>query len=201
MLLFQLEKVLLLFLSLALFITSLMVSLAYLMQNIASKLTSKLIGVKLAQSRVIDRLYTAAWLFAGVLGIWLSGLKISMLAISAFFAFKGGADLSSRVEYGFHDLSLLKGKSFPKRIIGKAVGVAALPSVFFLIIWKLFQQILSSLASEFLGIRVDTLVLWLWAAGLVFGLLFGVIRSRGEEGILLKGELALILGLRIVGGD
>ncbi len=107
-----------------------------------------------------------------------------------FLSFKSGADLGSRIAYGFHDMSLLEGKSIAKRIIGIAVGIAALPSLFFLVIWKVFQGILSSLASEFLGVGVDALTLSLWAIGLAFGLLYGILRSRSESGILLRGELA-----------
>ena len=197
MLSFQLENFVLLFLSLALFISDMLLSLAYVMQGFASKLTSKMARVKLAQPNLMDRLYTVTWLLVGLAGIWLVGLKISVISISIFLSFKSGADLGSRIAYGFHDISLLDGQSITKKIIGKAVGIAALPSVFFLVIWKVFQRILSSLASELLGVGVDVLTLSLWIAGLAFGLLYGILRSRGESGILLRGELALVLGFKL----
>jgi len=167
------------------------------MQGLASKLASKMAGVGLAKPNLMDRLYTAAWLLAGTAGIWLVGLKISIISISIFFSFKSGADLGSRIAYGFHDISLLKGQSIAKRIIGKAVGVAALPSVFFLVLWGVFQRVLSSLASEFLGVGLDVLTLSLWVFGPLFGLLFGALRSKNESGILLRGELFLVLGFKL----
>lgn len=197
MLFFQVENLVLLFLSLALFISDMLLSLAYIMQGFASRLTSKMARVRLAQPNLMDRSYTIAWLLAGIAGIWLVGLKISTISILYSSPSKSGADLGSRIAYGFHDMSLLEGKSIAKRIIRKAVGIAALPSVFFLVIWKVFQRILSSLASELLGVGVDVLTLSLWIAGLAFGLLYGILRSRGESGILLRGELALVLGFKL----
>jgi len=54
MLSFQLENFVLLFLSLALFISDMLLSLAYVMQGFASKLTSKMARVKLAQPNLMD---------------------------------------------------------------------------------------------------------------------------------------------------
>ena len=181
-------------------LANLVVSAAYLVEGFFSRVASRLVGVTLAKRTLPDRLYTAVWITAGLFGVWASGPPAITAAIGVFLAFKSGADLGSRVIYGLHDLSLLGEGSTLTRAVGNAMALAATPSVLFLMLWGMLQQWLSGSVAKILGLSVDLLTLCFWGLGVLFGMAFGAIRCRGERGLLLGGELALVLGLGVLEG-
>ena len=180
--------------SLGMLAASGLISAAYLMQGLASSAISRAIRAPLAERRPLDRIYTITWVLAAAVGAWISRQSSVFTILAVALAFKSGADLGSRVIYSVHDLSLLGQAKGLRSAVSRALALASLPSLFFLLSWWLFQQAASLAVRVFLGLRLDLVALALWLLGVAFGLAFGAARSRGEPGILLKGELALVLG-------
>ncbi len=177
-------------------IVDFMPSIAYLIQSIMSKGASKLPGIKMARRNSLDMFYIVAWISVGLLSLYISQ-PLSIFTLFIFLTFKSGSDLGVRVSYSIHDILLLRSKGESRwltRLISTSIILAALPSVIFLTSWEIFQQIFTSLSAELLGIAVSELPYYLWISGTLFGVIFGAIRSRGESGVLLRGEFFLVMG-------
>ncbi len=164
-------------------------TLAYLIQSLVSKAVAKVTRSKLAKRNAIDLIYTLSWILVGLLAL-IAVKPPSLFTLFVFLAFKSGSDLGSRIVYSVHDLKLLR----RIKVIAISLLLAAIPSMFFIIIWRTFNQILLNVSASLLRVTVSDLSLKLWLSGLIYGLLLGTIRSKGEEGILLRGELMLVLG-------
>ncbi len=172
------------------------VSAAYLLQGRAAAALSWATGAAAAERRGLDRVYTLVWLAAGAAALW-ELRPPPILAVPTILSFKSGADLGSRVIYASHDLSLLRrsgaGAGVLGRALGRVVALSAVPSILFLVVWWIFGQSVGAAASILMGSGLSP-GLGLWALGAAFGAAFGAVRSRGERGILLGGELALVAG-------
>ncbi len=180
--------------SLALAGMSAVVSAAYLLQKIVSSAVSRVLRAPLAESSPLDRVYTASWVLAAAAGAWISRGSGLPAMIATALAFKSGSDLGSRLVYSIHDLSLLSRGGGLRSAVSKALALTSVPSLLFLLTWWLTLQATSVFVTRVLGLPLNLVSLGLWVAGISFGLAFGALRSRGEEGVLLRGELALVLG-------
>jgi len=165
----------------------------YWIQSLVSKGVAKALNAPIAKRNWLDWIFTAVWVVVGAISLLVSKPP-SIFTLFVFLAFKGGADLGAKVLYGIHDLRVLKAGTLMKGALFMAVVVAALPSILFLLTWKLFYQLLLNVSAGLLGASVSRVSFYLWVAGMIFGAVFGAVRSRGEEGILLRGELALVMG-------
>ncbi len=165
----------------------------YWFQSIVSRGVARVLDAPIARRNGLDWLFTAVWLVVGVLSLLISKPP-SIFTLFVFLAFKGGADLGAKVIFGVHDLRKFRKRTIMGHMVFMAVLVAAVPSILFLLTWKLFYQLLLSASAGLLGVSVSRLSLYLWVGGVIFGAAFGAVRSRGEEGILLRGELALVMG-------
>ncbi len=164
-------------------------TLAYWIQSVMSRAMAKVTRSKLAKRKAMDWLYTFSWISVGLFTL-ITVRPPSLFTLFVFLAFKSGSDLGTRVVYSVHDLKLLR----KLRLVAISLTLAAIPSLTFLVIWRAFHQVLLNLSASLLRVTVSDLSFKLWLAGLIYGLLLGAIRSRGEEGILLRGELMLVLG-------
>ncbi len=180
--------------SLGMLAASGLISAAYLMQGLASSAISRAIRAPMAERRPLDRVYTLTWILAAAVAAWISRESGVFTVLAVALAFKSGADLGSRAVYSVHDLTLLGQARGLRSAVSRALALASLPSLFFLLSWWLLQQAASLAVKVLLGLRLDLVALTLWLLGVAFGLAFGAARSRGEPGILLRGELALVLG-------
>ncbi len=161
----------------------------YWIQSLMSKAVAKVTWSKLAKRNAVDWLYTLSWILVGLLALIIVRPP-SLFTLFVFLAFKSGSDLGTRVVYSIHDLRLL-GKLKP---ISLSLALAAAPSLLFIVAWRAFHQVLLNVSASVLGVTISDLSINLWIWGLLYGLLLGLVRSRGEEGILLRGELMLVLG-------
>ncbi len=171
-------------------------SAAYAIQSLMSRGVVKVFGANVAKRSFLDWIYILVWVSAGVLSLYVKRPP-SVLTLFIFLTFKGGADLGARAIYMVHDASLLRHKGLSK-VIATSIVLATLPSIIFFISWGIFQQLFTSLSATILGISMNSFPYYLWAAGISFGIIFGVIRSIGEGGILLRGELFLVMGSKII---
>ena len=165
----------------------------YWFQSIVSRGVARALNAPIAGRNSLDWLFTAVWLAVGALSLLVSRPP-SIFTLFVFLAFKGGADLGAKMIFGIHDLRKFRGRTILRHMVFMAVLVAAVPSILFLLTWKLFYHLLLSVSALLLGVSVSKLSLYLWVGGVVFGAAFGAIRARGEESILLRGELALVMG-------
>ncbi len=166
----------------------------YWFQSLASRGVARLLGSPLAKRNWKDWVFTVTWLMVGLLSVLISKPP-SVFTLFLFLAFKGGADLGAKLIYSIHDFRIVG-----RRAIGPlalAVAASALPSILFLLTWKAFYHLLLNASAGILGIAVSKLSFDLWLYGLLFGMLFGIFRSMGESGVLLRGELAVVIGAAI----
>lgn len=190
------SEILFIILSILMLLFSMALSAAYFMQGLAGKLVSKLFRARIAETRILDRLFTLGWVVAGMGSIWMSGIKLSVSLIPVFLVFKSGADIGARIVFAWHDIGKINGKGAFRGAAAKILILSALPSVLFAIIWALFQKTV-----EYMGVlwlEKPVLPLGLWLSGVAYGLLYALLRSRGEERILLRGELILVMGSKIL---
>ncbi len=165
----------------------------YWFQSLVSRGVAKVLDAPIAKRNWLDWLFTTVWLAVGAMSLLVSRPP-SIFTLFVFLAFKGGADLGAKMIFGLHDLRKLKGRTILRHMVFMAVLVASVPSILFFLTWKLFYNFLLSVSAVLLEVSVSKLSFYLWAGGVVFGVAFGAIRSWGEEGILLRGELALVMG-------
>ncbi len=164
-------------------------SMAYALQSVTSKF---LVSGNVAKRNALDWIYTLVWITVGIVVLIISR-PVSVMTLFVFLTFKSGSDLGARAIYIIHDAALLKEKSFSK-LFAVSVLMASLPSLLFIMIWRTFQHLFTYASALFLGVSTNNLPLYLWMVGIAFGLAFGVVRSKGESGILLRGELFLVMG-------
>ena len=140
--------------------------------------------------------YTLLWIAVGILGYFMLENPSILSAVFIFLAFRSGANTTRRVIFGFHDVKTIKEHTSNSKLIGivsKAIKIGLATEVLFLLIWGVAYKTLSATIKVAFSLGFNQLTLILWGAGLLFGLLFGLIRSRGSVGFLLKDELSLVL--------
>jgi hypothetical protein len=115
-----------------------------------------------------------------------------------FLAFRSGAGLSRRFIFGIHDIRIMKnhlpdnkGADIASFIVKFGIFIEFL----FVLTWGILYQYLSVSVNSLFGIEVNILTLFLWLAGLIYGVLLSVIQSIVSKQILLKNEMGIALML------
>lgn len=140
--------------------------------------------------------YTLLWIIVGIAGYLMLENPTILSAVFVFLAFRSGANTTRRVIFGMHDAKMIREHTSDSTLIGvvsKAIKLGLITEVLFLLIWGVVYKTLSATIKVSFGLGFNQLTLILWGAGLIFGLIFGLIRARGSIGFLLKDELSLVL--------
>ena len=149
------------------------------------------------EKKGIEKVYTVIWLAVGIWAFWKlwgwSATRI-MAAIFGFFAFRSGANITRTLIYGLHDQRIIEeytDDSSVLRIIGTATKLSLLLETIFIVSFALVYKTLSVTVNPN-GKSASTFILYLWLAGLLFGLLFGWFIARNNRGILLRNAIATV---------
>ena len=175
---------------------NLLISITYFLQGIGSKIARKMLNVETSKRTALDYIYTATWIFAGVLSVYIFNTSLSISMVPIFLAFKSGSDIGARTIFVKHDIAKIKGSRGIKRVIAEILTLTAIPSAIFIVLWAFFNEYIQFTFGYMLGKSLTPFTIW--TLGLLFGLSYGVLRSYKEKAILLKGELALVLAGKIL---
>ncbi|MCD6485476.1 MAG: hypothetical protein J7L47_10255 [Candidatus Odinarchaeota archaeon] len=171
----------------------------FLQSRLAGFLRDKLnidVPYETYKERRYNLFYTILWILIGVAGYFMLENPSILSAVFVFLAFRSGANTTRRVVFGMHDAKMIREHTSDSKLIGvvsTAIKIGLLTEVLFLLIWGVAYKTLSATIKVSFGLEFNQLTLILWGAGLLFGIIFGLIRSRGSIGFLLKDELALVL--------
>lgn len=148
------------------------------------------------KERMFNLIYTIIWLVIGIIGVLMLDNPISLGGFMVFIAFRGGANLGKRTVFGFHDSKLIHEATSDTTLIGIvsfAFKLGLIVEVLFLLAWGLLYKFLSLTIKVAFGLSTNSLMFILWFSGLIFGLGFGIFRSRLAKSFLLKDEIAIVL--------
>ncbi len=140
--------------------------------------------------------FTIAWLVVGIIGVFTLDNPLSLGGFMILIAFRGGANLGKRVVFGIHDKKLIKSKTEDKKlisIVSTAFQIGLIVEVLFLLMWGILYKYMDLTIKTTFNIESNLLLLLLWGLGLLFGLGFAFVQSKGVQKFLLKDEIGLIL--------
>ncbi|WP_297463845.1 hypothetical protein [Thermococcus sp.] len=144
-----------------------------------------------------ERLYTLIWLAVGLWAFWkLWGWSLTRVvaAVFGFLAFRSGANITRTLVYSLHDRKIIEeytGDSRLLRIVGRATELSLLLESLFVVSFALLYKTLSVTLNPG-GRSASAFILYLWLAGLLFGLLFGWFIARNNRGILMRNAIATV---------
>ncbi|ASJ08283.1 hypothetical protein A3L11_03180 [Thermococcus siculi] len=144
-----------------------------------------------------EKLYTAVWLIVGgwaFIKLWGWSATRVMAALFGFLAFRSGANVTRTLIYGLHDQRIIEEyteDSSVLGIIGTATKLSLLLETVFVVAFALAYKAFSVTLNPN-GLSANTFILYLWLAGLAFGLLFGWFIARNNRGILLRNAIATV---------
>ena len=144
-----------------------------------------------------ERLYTLIWLAVGLWAFWkLWGWSLTRVvaAVFGFLAFRSGANITRTLVYSLHDRKIIEeytGDSRLLRIVGRATELSLLLESLFVVSFALLYKTLSVTFNPG-GRSASAFILYLWLAGLLFGLLFGWFIARNNRGILMRNAIATV---------
>ena len=138
------------------------------------------------------------WIAVGGITVFLLNDPISLGALIVFIAFRSGATLSKRFIYGIHDTKIMKHQLSDKKIsniISSVLKVGIIVELSFLLVWGILYRYLSTSVKTNFGLEGNSLALFLWIAGFIYGMIFSMIQSNFSNQILLKNEIGIVLVL------
>ena len=144
-----------------------------------------------------ERLYTLVWLPIGLWAfykLWGWSLTRATAAVFGFFAFRSGANVARTLVYSLHDRKIIEeyaGESRTLGTIGRATRLSLLVEGLFVVSFALLYKTLSVTLNPG-GRSASAFILYLWLAGLLFGLLFGWLIARNNRGILMRNAIATV---------
>ena len=144
-----------------------------------------------------ERLYTVVWLAVGLwafVNLWGWSLARITAAIFGFLAFRSGANITRTLVYSLHDRKIIAEHTSESRVletIGKATRISLLLESVFVLSFALVYKTLS-VALNPSGRSASVFILYLWLAGLAFGLLFGWFIARNNRGVLMRNAVAVV---------
>ncbi len=138
-------------------------------------------------------LYTIVWAVVGAWGAWELKEAGVLAGFFGFLAFRSGANVTRTLVYGLHDQGILKDYSGEGllSIIGDLMKFSLLMEILFMASLALIYKTLSVTAGP--RMSAGGFVLYLWTAGLVFGLVFGWLMARNNRGVLLQNTVPVVL--------
>ncbi len=143
-------------------------------------------------------IHIVIWIVVGLLYLFSLNNPLSISGLMVFLAFRSGAGLSRRFIFGIHDIRIMKnhlpdnkGADIASFIVKFGIFIEFL----FVLTWGILYQYLSVSVNSLFGIEVNILTLFLWLAGLIYGVLLSVIQSIVSKQILLKNEMGIALML------
>ncbi|WP_456422983.1 hypothetical protein [Thermococcus sp.] len=174
---------------------NLWLSILRITSRIAGKFLTKAFRINLPpnEKKTMERMFTVIWLAVGIYG----ALKVrwNLLAmVFAFLAFRSGANVSRTLVYSIHDGKIIERHVRDSRtlgIMGRAVRISLLLEGLFVIAFALAYKVLSTTAGPARG-SASIFIVELWILGLVFGVAFGLMVARNNEGILLENQMAVV---------
>ncbi len=149
-----------------------------------------------SRERTFNIVFTLCWLIIGIYSALQLDNPISLSGFMVFLAFRSGSTLGRRVIYGFHDSKVIKATTEEKQlssIISLAFKIGLIAEGLFLLAWGILYKVLSISIKLTFGMNVNLFMIILWVGGLIFGVAFGLIRSRIAKGFLLKDEIIIVL--------
>ena len=144
-----------------------------------------------------ERLYTIIWLAVGLWAFWkLWGWSLTRVAaaVFGFLAFRSGANITRTLIYSLHDRKIIEGYTGESKalgVIGRATRLSLLLESLFVVSFALLYKTLSVTLNPG-GRSASAFILYLWLAGLLFGLLFGWFMARNNRGILMRNAIATV---------
>ena len=167
--------------------------------NLAGMTWRKVLRLDIPQNekKSWDRLYTVVWLLIGgwaFIKLWGWSVMRVMAALFGFLAFRSGAHVTKTLIYGLHDQRIIEEYTEDSRllgIVGTATKLSLLLETVFVVAFALAYKAFSITLNPN-GMRANPLILYLWLAGLAFGLLFGWFIARNNHGILLQNAIATV---------
>jgi len=174
---------------------NLWLSILRITSRIAGKFLTKAFRINLPpnEKKTMERLFTVIWLAVGIYG----ALKVRwdiLTMVFAFLAFRSGANVSRTLVYSIHDGKIIKKHVRDSRALGimsRAVRISLLLEGLFVIAFALAYKVLSTTAGPAKG-SASIFIVELWILGLVFGVVFGWMIARNNEGILLENQMAVV---------
>jgi hypothetical protein len=143
------------------------------------------------EKKSMEKVYTVAWLVIGLWAFWELKDKTLLGAFFGLLSFRSGANVGKVLVYSHHDAKLVE-ELGEGRVLGMISTVVRLSLV-------LEATFLLSLALAYKAVSVSLgrgtaghLLLGLWFAGLIFGLIFGFLVARNNRGILLSDSISTI---------
>ncbi|WP_052696193.1 hypothetical protein [Palaeococcus ferrophilus] len=136
-----------------------------------------------------EKLYTLAWLTVGLWALWELRGQTLLGVMFSFLAFRSGANVGRLMVYHHHDARLIE-RTGGGRLLGmlsKVVKLLLLLEGSFLAAFALSYKVLSVPLRG--GGTVGGFLLALWVGGFIFGLIFGVLISRNNRGVLLRDNV------------
>ncbi len=144
-----------------------------------------------------EKLYTLVWLIVGLWAFWkLWGWSLTRVAaaVFGFLAFRSGANITRTLVYSLHDRKVIEGYTEDSRtleVIARATRFSLLIEGLFVVSFALIYKTLSITFNPS-GRSASAFILYLWLAGLIFGLLFGWFMAKNNRGILMRNAIATV---------
>ena len=136
------------------------------------------------------------WIAVGGINVFLLDNPLSLGALIIFLSFRGGATLSIRFIFGIHDVKIMKHHLSDKKtmkIISLMIKLGIITELLFVVTWGILYRFLSVSIKSFIGIEVNILIILLWIAGFIYGIIFSMILGKLSNQFLLKNEIGIAL--------
>ncbi len=160
-----------------------------------TRLWKRIFGVNIPKDdkRGYGWLHTLAWIAVGVWAVWKLKSAGVLAEFFGFLSFRSGANVTRTLVYGLHDRDTLRKYSGEGllSIIGNVMKFSLLMETVFVASIALAYKTLS--ITEGPRISAGGFILFLWTAGLLFGLVFGWLTARNHRGVLLQNTVPVVL--------
>jgi hypothetical protein len=181
-------------------IINIIIAVGFLFQKVTGIFLQKALKLdekyKNSKNRIFHLINLIIWITIGLINVFNLDNPISLGGVLIFLAFRSGTSLSKRLIFGIHDIKLLRSLFSEKKIakiIAKTVKIGIIIELMFLLTWGILYRYLNVSVKSNFGIEVNILVLVLWFAGFVYGIIFSIILSKISKQFLLKNEIGIVV--------
>ncbi|WP_167731165.1 hypothetical protein [Thermococcus sp. GR6] len=192
----MLHEILAWFFLLGFLLINVMIIFIRLFGSIAGMTWRKLLRLEISENekKDLEKFYTIVWIAVGTWAFWQLKNASWIAAIFGFIAFRSGANITRTLVYGLHDTRLIEQYTDDSRVlalVGKATQLSILTETIFVVAFALVYKTLSvTLNSN--GMSANSFIILLWLGGLAFGVLFGRLITRNNQGILLRNAMITV---------